>query len=134
MSINKVIPRAISVGYRTYGVNPLEMADHEMTEKYGWCDKVNNQIYIYTNSEPMVVADTLLHEILHAVWFYMGLDDKHDEEAIVNRLATGFTTVLYDNPEILDFVKYCVELTDEDEEDDDEHTFEFSTKPPKDQL
>lgn len=128
MSINDKLPKAISVGYRTYGVNPLEMADHEMTEKYGWCDKANNQIYVYTGSEPMVVADTLLHEILHAVWFYMGLDDKHDEEAVVNRLATGFTTVLYDNPDIVDFVKYCIEETDEDEEE----TFDFSTKPPQD--
>lgn len=130
MSINDKIPKAISVGYRTYGVNPLETADHEMTEKYGWCDKVNNQIYIYTNSEPMVVADTLVHEVLHAVWFYMGLDDKHDEEAVVNRLATGLSTVMYDNPDLVDFIKYCIDLTDED--DEEEETFEFSTKPLKD--
>lgn len=121
MSINDKIPKVISVGYRTYGINPLEMADHEMTEKYGWCDKVNNQIYVYTSNDPMVVADTLLHEVLHAVWFHMGLDDKHDEEAVVNRLSTGLTTVLYDNPDIIDFVKYCIDLTDEDEDDNNDN-------------
>lgn len=133
MTINDKMPKLISIGYRTYEVTPLEMADHEMTEKYGWCDKANCNIYVYTGGEAMVVADTLLHEVLHAVWAHMGLDDKHEEEAVVNRLSTGLSTVMYDNPDLVDFIKYCIDYTqsDEDEDGDGVTTFEFSTKTKK---
>jgi hypothetical protein len=44
-------------------------------------------------------ADTLIHEILHAVWKTQGIKAKR-EETIVNALSTGFTQVLKDNPDL----------------------------------
>jgi hypothetical protein len=115
------LPDCLSVGYRTYEIIPLEAADFEMTEKYGWCDKINSRIYIYTGLEPMIVADTLLHEVLHATWAFMGLDEKHDEEAVVTRLGTGLLCVFYDNPDLVDYIRGCITETQEDSEEQDDN-------------
>lgn len=42
-------------------------------------------------------ADTLIHEILHAIWATRGLPDKVCEEECVTRLASGLATVIRDN-------------------------------------
>lgn len=48
--------------------------------------------------------DTLLHEILHAVYFVWNLEDKDDEERTVTGLSTGLSTVLHDNPELVELL------------------------------
>lgn len=49
-------------------------------------------------------ADTLLHEIMHAVWKEVGLGETVDsevEEKIVKALTTGLVGVLRDNPAVV---------------------------------
>lgn len=52
-------------------------------------------------------ADTLLHEVMHALCHLMRVTSGDDEEDIVWRLATGLTAVLQDNP---DFGAYISEI------------------------
>ena len=118
------IPNLIKIGYRTYEVIPLTTPDFEMTDKWGWCDKINAKIYIYTSEEPLVTADTLMHEVIHATWTWMGLDEKHDEEAAATRLGTGLINVFYENSDLLEYLLACVEYSqsDDDEEEDNNET------------
>jgi hypothetical protein len=51
------------------------------------------------------LADTLFHEISHAIWYVYRLSDEDKEERIVGTLATAWTQVLRDNPWILDWYK-----------------------------
>lgn len=44
--------------------------------------------------------DTLLHEILHAVWFFMDIGKPSNEEHVVRKMSNGLTAVLQDNPEL----------------------------------
>jgi len=114
------LPKTLKIGYRVYDIVPLSSPDFEMTDKYGWCDKVNSRIYLYVSDQPMVTADTLLHEVIHAVWSWMGLEERHDEEAAATRLGTGLINVFYDNPDLLEFFFDCVNDGEEEDEDEEE--------------
>jgi hypothetical protein len=46
-------------------------------------------------------ADTLIHEILHAIWFVADLKTEQGEEFIVNTQAIYLTQVFRDHPELL---------------------------------
>lgn len=48
----------------------------------------------------------MLHELLHAIWFIMSIDQGGvDEEAVVRRLASGLIGVFLDNPELLVYLQ-----------------------------
>jgi len=125
--MNMEIPSLLRIGYRTFEVIPLSPPDLEMTDKYGWCDKLNAKIYVYMGDEPMMNADTLLHEVIHATWAWMGLEERHDEEAAATRLATGLINVFYDNPELLEYFLSCVaDSNDDDSEEDNNNEFKLT--------
>ena len=50
---------------------------------------------------PAQQADTLIHEIFHAIWATRGLPDQITEEECVTRLASGWATVMCDNPHLM---------------------------------
>lgn len=43
-------------------------------------------------------AETLIHEIIHAIWGARHLGAKVDEETAATQLASGLATMLRDNP------------------------------------
>lgn len=64
----------------------------------------NNQLVVLSEGlTPSEEADTLLHEITHAIDFTMGLELS---ERQVTQLATGLYGVLQDNPE---FAQWLIE-------------------------
>ena len=67
---------------------------------------VNEQlIRIDTTINRMLIVDSFIHEINHAIYWAYGIDDKDEEERIVSTMATGWTQVYRDNPEVLEFIK-----------------------------
>jgi hypothetical protein len=69
---------------------------------YGMCSKDKQVIYMDTTATDSVQLDTLLHEILHGIWWTGALEDEDKEERIVSVLATGLVQVFKDNPSILE--------------------------------
>lgn len=62
-------------------------------------------IVVKTGQHPVEEADTLLHEILHAVWYCMSIaEGGADEEAVVRRMASGLTQVFMDNGHLINYV------------------------------
>ena len=61
----------------------------------------------YTADEKGVShANTLIHEILHAIVYQWNMElDEKTEEHIVNGITNGLTTVLVDNPKLIDYLK-----------------------------
>ena len=58
-------------------------------------------------------ANTILHEILHAISYQYSITDtlkEHKEEKIVNTFANGLMAVFVDNPWLLDYFKDKVEV------------------------
>jgi hypothetical protein len=54
-----------------------------------------------------IEAETLLHEILHAIWSAWGLRDnkRDDQERIVSTLSVGLATVFSANARLVTYLK-----------------------------
>lgn len=55
-------------------------------------------IEIAVEQSPQQQADTLIHELLHAIWATRNFPDRMGEEAVCTRLASALATVIRDNP------------------------------------
>ncbi len=101
----KLRPRTIKVLGRTY-VCSYEPALNLGVDNVGLCDNANMVIHILDGQHPVEEADTVIHELLHAIWSIMSIDQGGvDEEAVVARLSSGLIGVFLDNPELLVYLR-----------------------------
>jgi hypothetical protein len=103
------LPHSIQVGIHTYRVNPGKHAARAVRddERHGDCSTADLTIRIDTDRPQTVVAETLLHELLHATFAQAGLREQHDdqdEERIVNPLAPLLLDVLQSNPSLIRYL------------------------------
>lgn len=100
----KLRPTEVRIMGRNYQV----VFDHESPlglENLGTCNNQMCLIAIKENQHPVEEADTLVHEIFHAVWYCMHISGSGaGEEEVVRRMASGFTSVLMDNPSLLKYL------------------------------
>ena len=101
-----MIPK-IKVLHRSYEVKPFDPHDIATNGHYGRTHHREQIIYLDMNAASTELADTLLHEVMHAVINCMGINagGDQDEENVVNSLSHGLTTVFHDNPKLLDEIK-----------------------------
>jgi hypothetical protein len=97
-------PKKIKLGPYTYEVKTFP----EVTEEtdHGACVYSQQVIFLSKNQHAERAGDTLLHEVLHAIWDLAGLDvvpDLH-EEVVVRSFATWLSAVLKDNPSLASFI------------------------------
>ena len=107
----KLLPKKIKISFADVDIqtsDDIKFAE----ENFGEYDSRNNRITISSNSTDRDIANTLLHEIVHASVWYGGLkddgaaleDDKH-EEHVVNVLTNQLCQIFRDNPKILTIIK-----------------------------
>ena len=99
-------PDKIKIGYRDYKLEEWKQTVASANEAHGQFFSKEG-IIGYTEEEKGVShANTILHEILHAVFYQWNIElgDK-EEEQLVNGLTNGLTTVFVDNSELLDYLK-----------------------------
>lgn len=96
------LPKSVKVGPYTFEI--VETADLGGRE-IGHCDKNNLRICIDPNLPDDKKKNTLIHEILHAIYEVWAIDDDSKEEPVVNALASGLQTVFKDNPKLLVILK-----------------------------
>ena len=100
------IMKKIKVGYREYKLEKWKQTVANANDAHGQFF-AKEGIIGYTEEEKGIShANTLLHEILHAIVYQWNieLEDK-EEEKLVNGLTNGLTTVLVDNPKLVDYLK-----------------------------
>ena len=68
---------------------------------YGEVDHVEQVIKISKELKPQRKAETLLHEVIHTIFFELRENDLHDNERVVNSLAATLLQVFRDNPALL---------------------------------
>ena len=56
-------------------------------------------------NNPQQEAETLLHELLHAIYEVMGVRSKDGEERIISQMSLGMASVIRDNPTLIDWLK-----------------------------
>jgi hypothetical protein len=95
-------PKQVKVFGQIYMIEYMGKVPGNMV---GECDHRKQRIRVRKVAIP-VMAETLLHEIGHAIWYHGGLDDSEsktswrDEERIVNIYTKGLVAVLHDNPAV----------------------------------
>lgn len=100
MKSTKELPRPESVRIlgRTYSITYF--THNVLNQSYlGMCDHHTHTIHAADNQPAVEEADTLLHEVFHAIRQSMRVTiDPDTEELLVTALATGLIGVLQDNP------------------------------------
>ena len=106
MATKNKLPNVVYVLGHEYSIEEMSKNLFKEREAYGDCDNEQRRIRIYCGVSNAVVRDTLLHEILHAAWNLLYLDNEK-EEKIVSRLATlliGF----FDDPRNLEVKSFIL--------------------------
>lgn len=93
-------PRKLKIGYRDYKLS-LSKAKKQAALGQTWVDEP--KIVIDGRQEDKALANTILHEALHGIYYETGLyrliDNDEKEEHIVTMMTDGITRFMQDNPD-----------------------------------
>ena len=94
--------KSIKIGSTDYSIEYVPLNE----ELFGDFSYINSRIRIEQNLTGPPLVDTVLHEVLHAIWRIGQLKDKkEDEERAVAIMASYLTQVLRDNPALMPWLK-----------------------------
>ena len=99
------LPSKIKVSCYDIAIKQWHPESANAKENYGQFSSQDLSIGIDASVHPVKLVDTLIHEVYHAIFWTGGLKDEDDEERTVGVLATGFTQVCRDNPELVKFIQ-----------------------------
>lgn len=74
------------------------------SQRYGECDHYERVIRIDDALDSTKSANTLLHELFHAIWTTYALENDDKEERVVTVLSNGLAQVWRDNPDLVKFL------------------------------
>ena len=103
-----MIPEKIKIGYKEYRLEKWKQTVASANEAQGQFFAKEGIIGYTDEEEGVSHANTLLHEIIHAVVYQWNIDVGEKEETIVNGLTNGLTTVLVDNPKLMDYLRKSI--------------------------
>lgn len=104
-------PLKVKVGAHTYRISYVETKG----ACSGLCHTHAKTIHIRQGLEGRYLAETLLHEVMHAIWYEWGITNSEmpeplyrasvaTEESAINGLANGLMAVMRDNPPLRRFI------------------------------
>lgn len=100
-----VLPFAVDIAGREYAMGFVSEEEASEGHYLGLCHNLRQTISISpTHYTPESMLDTVMHEVLHAVWYQyrlhsaMTAPEDVREEAIVDTLGSALTQVLTKNP------------------------------------
>lgn len=98
------LPPSVKIGYSRYTIVDWAPRASISADRYGECDITCREIRVSTVQGWSKAANTLLHEILHAVWYHQALHDSDDQERCVTSFANGLSMVWVDNPDVIAWI------------------------------
>lgn len=104
----KTVPATVDVGPHTYTVATDRAAVHRASFDMdgtvsGWSNHERLEIVVDGELSESVVADTLWHEVLHAIFEHYGIDYELGDavsEKVIRRLSPATVDVLRRNPKL----------------------------------
>ena len=106
MKYKKYRPSTLRVMGRDYTVTFEKEATFKSAAA-GLCDNQKMTITIMEDQHPVEELDTVIHELLHAIWYHMSMGEHPpEEEVLVRKTAGGLTQVLLDNPIFIRYISY----------------------------
>jgi Zn-dependent peptidase ImmA (M78 family) len=104
--------KKLKIGYQDIVIERETSTFQKQSDSYGEYDHRKNSISIQTGLSPLDEANTLLHEILHAVAYINSLtqsdqplDSENKEEIVINSMTNGLAQVFRDNKWLLQYFK-----------------------------
>lgn len=102
------LPRTVKIGAFDIAIWPMSDDESRRCGDAGQFDAAKSAIYVVTQREPRYVAETLLHEILHACWWDGSLGKDTKEEPAVSVLSYRLAAVFRDNPSLARWLLCCI--------------------------
>ena len=97
MKYKQARPKTLRVMGRDYMIVFEKEATFKSSDS-GLCDNQKMVITILEDQHTAEEIDTVIHELLHAIWHHMSMGEHPpEEEVLVRKMAGGLTQVLLDN-------------------------------------
>lgn len=109
MDLNFLNGKKIRIANKTYKIKLKKKITKE--RHLGLTQHGENIIYLDIGQDKKSLIDTLIHEILHGIWYTQGIgnigtgDLGTNEEYLVNSITVNLITVFQDNHWLLDLLK-----------------------------
>ena len=95
---HKTLPKRIRVGHCYYTVGLLDRRQAVADDRWGSHSRERLEIDLDPELPAPVAAETLLHEIFHAVYDMWALEDTDNEERMCDAVAGSLCMIWADNP------------------------------------
>ena len=105
-NLHRLLPSKIKIGYADYKIEKRSSQFCEREDMFGDCDTKLSRIRYNIAQSRKELANTILHEILHALFHTEGITvPARTEEFVVRNLANGLLGFIQDNPKFLNWLK-----------------------------
>lgn len=105
------LPQSLQIGpflYRVYAdIDKIKDAEKESGSLFGVTSVGELEILLHPSSHDLVQRETLLHEVLHAVFHNVGLSERFGEkteEQVVRSLSPALFDLLRRNPDLVSYL------------------------------
>ncbi len=92
------MPKSVKVGATTFQVRGMSREAELLGADWGGADFGTNTITVSAAVSDPRRKETLLHEILHCIYYEWNIQLEDDEERTVSAFAFGLSAVMKDNP------------------------------------
>jgi hypothetical protein len=99
------LPANVKIGAVRYGIHEFEPEMADGAGAWGSFDPARAKILLDTRRPPAIIAETLVHELMHGLIHDAALDfEDDDEEALVKRLSPRLAALISDNPLVVRWI------------------------------
>lgn len=107
-----ILPKSIRVGAHDIHVSEMSQQESQGARHFGLFAPTASKIKVATHTAPIHVLDTMLHEVIHAIWWDRIFSNDATEENAVSAISAGMTQVLRDNPKLRKWIEDMIKLQD----------------------
>jgi len=92
------MPGPVKIGPWVYKVEVWHTHSANSANRFGECERSTRTIRVDNSYGPRQTAETLLHELLHAIYDTWCVDETDNEERTVRAITLGLSSVFVNNP------------------------------------
>lgn len=103
------MPSSVKIGGFDFAIVQWRAQDGRKSRRYGETDFHTLEIRVDTENYPASqIAHTLLHEVMHAIFWVWPMETNDEEERVVQLASNGLFAVMRDNPGLFDWIRSCL--------------------------